>query len=241
MKRGYFLLSRLMFESAIWSDDPHILKLFIYLVGTARHTKKPKAYPTFKIKRGELVTSLRDISDNNEYFNKTIRKWSAGKVSRMLHKLEEQGYINILADTYGTHIKVCNYETYQDTSNYLVDSSGTEADSSGTVVETNNNVNNVKNVKNEKIYVCDNPPTDLEVKLYMLGYVNEKELGLTEEDVRMIHLNFINHYGEEGTNWTYMAGGTKKTKLQRWHSKANKFLLDAKGKKNAKYRKRKLL
>ena len=80
-------------------------------------------------------------------------------------------------------------------------------------------------------FVCDNPPTELEVKLYMLGYVNEKELGLTEEDVRMIHLNFINHYGEEGTNWTYMAGGTKKTKLQRWHSKANKFLLNAKGKK----------
>ena len=148
MTKTYFILSRKIFESAIWRDDPHILKLFIYLVGMARHYNKPQSYPTFKIKRGELVTSLRNISDDNEYFNKTVRKWSSGKVSRMLHKLQEQGYINILADTYGTHLKICNYDTYQTTTNYGANSSGTEANSSGTVVETNNNDNNDKNDKN---------------------------------------------------------------------------------------------
>ena len=151
MTKTYFILSRKIFESAIWRDDPHILKLFIYLVGMARHYNKPQSYPTFKIKRGELVTSLRNISDDNEYFNKTVRKWSSGKVSRMLHKLQEQGYINILADTYGTHLKICNYDTYQTTTNYGANSSGTEANSSGTVVETNNNDNNGKNVNNVNI------------------------------------------------------------------------------------------
>ena len=110
----YFILTRKIFESSIWRDDPHTLKLFIYLIGQARHSKIPKKYSGFEIKRGELVTSLSLIADNNEFFNRgRLGKWSRAKVSRMLSTLKEQGYIMILADTYGTHIKVCNYETYQ--------------------------------------------------------------------------------------------------------------------------------
>jgi len=151
MTKTYFILSRQIFESAIWRDDPHILKLFIYLVGMAKHSKTPKKYPKFKVCRGELVTSLHQLSENNEYFNKGLRKWSSGKVSRMLHKLQEQGYITLLADTYGTHIRICNYDTYQDTKQYGANSCETVAGSCETVVETYNNDNNVKNDKNVNI------------------------------------------------------------------------------------------
>ena len=152
---GCFLLARQIFESAIWRDDPHVLKLFIYLMGQARHNTKPKKYPSFEIKRGELVTSLAKISEENEYSqNGTIKTWARMKISRMLDLLEKQGYIKKLCDTYGTHISICNYNTYQDINNYKCDSSGTQVlqDCYGGVtgVLLNKKGNKDKNVKNDK-------------------------------------------------------------------------------------------
>ena len=154
----YFILTRNIFDSAIWRDDPHILKLFIYLVGNARHSKTPKKYPNVIIKRGELVTSLNDVSENNEYLlNGVIKKWSRAKVSRMLNKLVEQRYIILKSDTYGTHINICNYDTYQDPNTYKSDSGETVVkqlcNNCETTVSINNNVNNENNVNKEKGFV----------------------------------------------------------------------------------------
>uniref|UniRef100_A0A6M3L685 Uncharacterized protein n=1 Tax=viral metagenome TaxID=1070528 RepID=A0A6M3L685_9ZZZZ len=154
----YFILSRYIFDSAIWRDDPHTLKLFIWLVGNARHKKEPKKYPHVIINRGELVTSLANIAENNEYvYRNAVRKWSRAMVSRMLAKLEEENYIKLISDTYGTHINICNYDRYQDPKRYKPDSSETDAkqvcNSSETDSRINKNVkndNNVKNVKNVK-------------------------------------------------------------------------------------------
>ena len=150
---GCFLLARQIFESAIWRDDPHVLKLFIYLMGQARHNTKPKKYPSFEIKRGELVTSLAKIAEENEYSqNGTIKTWARMKISRMLDLLEKQGYIKKLCDTYGTHISICNYNTYQDINNYKCDTSGTQVlqdcYSGVTAVLLNKKGNKDKNVKN---------------------------------------------------------------------------------------------
>ena len=153
MNNTYFILSRNIFESAIWRDDPHILKLFIYLIGNARHSRKDKVYPKIKIKRGELVTSLMQISEDNEYvLNGIIKKWSRQKVSRMLKLLEDQNYIKRVSDTYGTHINICNYDIYQSPDTYKTDTDGTVVErlwnGCGQGVGTNNNVNNDKNGKN---------------------------------------------------------------------------------------------
>ena len=124
---GCFLLARQIFESAIWRDDPHVLKLFIYLMGKARHNIKPKKYPSFEIKRGELITSLAKIAEDNEYHqNSRLKIWARMKISRMLDLLEKQGYIKRLCDTYGTHISICNYNVYQDINNYKCDNGGTQ-------------------------------------------------------------------------------------------------------------------
>ncbi|NOX48276.1 MAG: hypothetical protein GXO89_15005, partial [Chlorobi bacterium] len=151
----YFLITRKIFDSPIWRDDPHILKLFIYLIGEARHSKEPRKYSTCVVKRGELLTSLSQIRDANEFFKRgIITKWSRAKVSRMLNYLEKQGYIELLPDTFGTHISICNYDYYQTKENYKTDSSETVPDSSETVVRTNKND---KKGKNEKKYTT--PPT----------------------------------------------------------------------------------
>jgi hypothetical protein len=118
----YFLITRKLFDSAIWRDNLHVLKLFIYLIGSARHQDKPKVFNNFKVCRGELVTSLSDIADDNEFLERNrVKKWSRAKVSRMLRYLEDKKYIKILADTYGTHISICNYDFYQTQKNYLAD------------------------------------------------------------------------------------------------------------------------
>lgn len=153
---GYFILSRQIFESAIWRDDSNILKLFIYLIGKARHSSDPKKYNGFKICRGELVTSLSQIAENNEYIaNGRLKVWSRSKVSRMLSTLKEHKYIDILSDTYGTHISICNYSTYQDVSSYKSNTSATPLQRACNGDETQMGTNNNgKNVKNEK----ENPP-----------------------------------------------------------------------------------
>lgn len=139
----YFIITRKIFDSAIWRDDPHILKLFIYLIGHAMHSKESKKYNSFEIKRGELVTSLSIIADDNEYmkFGK-LQRWSRAKVSRMLETLKEQNYIEIISDTYGTHIKVCNYYTYQDPNTYKSDTTETQLKQTCNAPETKLNINN---------------------------------------------------------------------------------------------------
>ena len=155
IENGYYLVARKLFESAIWRDDPHVLKLFLYLIGQARHHKKPKKYPGFVINKGELVTSLQEIAENNEYLNRQRpQRWSRQKVSRMLQHLEKKGYIKLLADTFGTHISICNYSRYQDPKAYKADRSGTTAEllrnDCGTAADINNNVNNGNNDKKTK-------------------------------------------------------------------------------------------
>lgn len=146
LKDGCILLARVIEESSIWRDDPHLLKLFIYLILNARHNKKPKRYPGFEVNRGELITSLNSIAEANEWIERNaVRRWSRQQVSRMLAKLQKQERVSLIADTYGTHLKVCNYEAYQNLKTYKrtePDSSVTVADSGVTVLDINNNDNN---------------------------------------------------------------------------------------------------
>ncbi|CAG0939337.1 hypothetical protein BROC_00578 [Candidatus Brocadiaceae bacterium] len=120
---GYFIIARKIFDSAIWRDNPDLLKLFLYLIGKARHSSVPKNYPGFVINRGELITSLLEIAENNEYteLDGHKRKWSNPTVSRMLTRLQKHNLIKKIKDTYGTHITICNYNTYQNHNNYQED------------------------------------------------------------------------------------------------------------------------
>ncbi|MBI2471488.1 MAG: hypothetical protein HYV59_09640 [Planctomycetes bacterium] len=117
---GYYLVARKIHNSDIWRSDPHLLKLFLYLIGKARHSRGPLKYPEFVIYRGEHVTSIDDIIKDNHYIGNRGRltKWSQSKVSRMLRKLKEMGRIEVLKDTYGTHIRIPKYDFYQEPNNY---------------------------------------------------------------------------------------------------------------------------
>ena len=195
----YFLITRKLFESAIWHENPHILKLFIYLIGMARHAKKPKIFPGFEVKRGELVTSLGDIADDNEFITHgKLKKWSRQRVSRMLEKLVIGGYIEKVSDTYGTHIKVCNYGVYQSPETYDSDSSVTGAlrvrDGSVTGAVIYNNDKNVKNGK--KVYI----PENFKMDSAMIKYATEK--GIDPEKVNELFKTFFDYHSDKKTKWT---------------------------------------
>jgi len=156
--QGYFKIYRKIYDSEIWTSDPSLLKLFFYLIGKARHKIKPKKYPNFEVKRGELVTSLRNIADDNHYLkNNKLIKWSPEKVRRMLKTLELLKMIEIPCDTFGTHIKVCNYNTYNPAQDIACDSSVTASDRGVTAVRLNNNDKNVNNDNNNTPPISPKP------------------------------------------------------------------------------------
>ena len=74
-------------------------------------------------------------------------------------------------------------------------------------------------------FVCNNPPTEHIAYLYMLGYSNEKDLHMKPEILKSVATKWYNHYSSEDCNWTYMAGGTKRTKMKDWKSKCRDWVL----------------
>ena len=151
---GYFLVAKLIFESPLWMDDPHLLKLFLWLIGKANYSKTPKKYPFVTISRGELVTSLERIADGNEYSeNNTVKRWSKSKTTRLLEKLKEQEYIKLTCDTYGTHITICNYERYQNHKLYACYEDETPMDASETTWNAVDEQVGIINEGNESIVI----------------------------------------------------------------------------------------
>ena len=229
MVLSYFILSRLIFDSAIWRYSPDILKLFIYLIGTARHSSKPKKYPNLTIKRGELVTSLEQIAADNEYMEGgRLKRWSRQKVSRMLKTLALGLYIECLSDTYGTHIRVIKYNTYQDPSTYKADTYGTDVeqvrDDTGTVVGINNNVNNGKHGNNGKNGSRRNihfaPPTPTDVVKYMSD--NTVKNHVITQSAEVEAEKFMNHYTSNG----WLIGG--KSPMKDWKASVRNWLINVK-------------
>jgi len=151
--KGYFLLSRSLFDSNLWQLPPDHLRVAIYLLGKARHSTKPHTLPDgLTIRRGELVTSMTFISENCSYYeNRMVREMSRKKALNILENLEKIGFLKRNSHSKGTHISICNYDTYQCTDNYNPHKGETvreqSGNSEGTLRDTNKNDNNEKNAK----------------------------------------------------------------------------------------------
>ena len=180
---GYVVFARAAMDSQLWQCGPDVLRLSMYLLLQARFNPVPKKYPGFVVSRGDVLTSLSTISEDCSWFeNRMIRKWSRGKVSRLLAVLSKIGFCRTISDTYGTHLNICKYELYQDLTKYKSDSDGTTPNSDGHETERprtsmDHNSKNVqegcKNVKKEKNIAQTSakrftPPSQEDVKNYCL-------------------------------------------------------------------------
>lgn len=151
-KNGWFKHYRkddedLIHDVAAWS-------IYHWLVGRANvidsdmHLKKQ----SFFLKRGQLVTSIREISETFQWANKVVQ--------RVLAKLQKSGKIGYTSGYTGTVITICNYEEKQRNEDkgehqgihHGIQQGNTEGYSKGYYIEElrNKNIRNKKNTSTPK-------------------------------------------------------------------------------------------
>ncbi len=112
---GFILLSRSIQDKSIWSDDPSMLKFWLYILLKANYNAD-KVYElgSVKIRHGEVLKSYRKIADENEYVsNNRVVRWSTSRIARMLSLLEKSGRITYTKTELGTLIHINNFAKYQ--------------------------------------------------------------------------------------------------------------------------------
>ncbi len=135
IRGGHFLVSRSIFTSAIWGKHPQILRLWLWLLGAAVF-KDGHIFKGHVLKRGELITTYREIADALAYrFNRSVITPTVKEIRIMLSWLKSEGMILMkpivdgtlmnkgrpieLTRAYlGACIFIVNYDTYQDKESY---------------------------------------------------------------------------------------------------------------------------
>ena len=124
---GFILLARDIQDKSIWTEDPALLKFWVWILLNANYRKdKVFTYDGITVRYGEVLKSYRKIGEENEYVsNNKIVQWSTSRIARMLKVLEDSGRITFQATRLGTHIHVLNYEKYQGFDHYKAKVLGT--------------------------------------------------------------------------------------------------------------------
>ena len=235
IKGGYYIKARKIQESEIAHASPYVREIWDWLLKECNHKDKKVGNRT--IHRGQCVRSFRDIQNGLSwkvgYRTERYKKWQCEKSMKWLTRAT---MIATTKTTRGLVITILNYDFYQDPKNY---DSNTDSYNGATMEQQltatiNKNDKNVKNEKKEdsvrkkRPFVVDNPPTEQDGYLYLLGYSNEKGLGFSPERIKKIAMVWYNHYSSKDNNWTYMAGNTKRTKMIDWKAKCRQWILKEK-------------
>lgn len=153
---GYIKLFR-KFLDWEWYDDINCKVVFIHLLIKANY--KDKQWRGKVIKRGQLFTSVENLSAELHLTNKQIRI--------AISKLETTGEIIKNGASDGTYITVCNYDNYQQSEQAEGQAEGepraNEGQAEGERGATTKKDKKEKKEKKERMFV---PPTLDEVKKY---------------------------------------------------------------------------
>ncbi|WP_195970237.1 hypothetical protein [Clostridium thermobutyricum] len=156
MAEGWIKIHRNIQEHWLWNSEPFSKgQAWIDLLLMVNHqdNKIMLGGDLIEVKRGQRVTSLRQLADR--------WKWSRTKVSKFLEVLSKDNMIEYKSDTKKTVLTIVNYELYQDKENtkkpqksHRNDSEVTPKshrnDSEVTQKDTNKNEKKEKNDNNEK-------------------------------------------------------------------------------------------
>ena len=109
MAYGWISIHRKIQQSDIWLDNEPFDKrsAWIDLIMMANHEDKQILFngKFIEVKRGEKITSLKQLSDR--------WRWSRSKVRRFLNLLESGSMIELKVKQRYTSYKVVNYNVYQ--------------------------------------------------------------------------------------------------------------------------------
>jgi DNA replication protein DnaD len=151
MHRGYIRLWRKYQESDFWKERRSFSKFEAWLdiLTEARSNPEPEevviGMSVVTVSRGESIKSLKTWAAR--------WGWSRSKTKRFLDLLSKLHMIRFKSDTKTTHLKVLNYDTYNELRNGNEHQSSINRTSIEHQSSTDNNDKNVKNDKN------NNPPT----------------------------------------------------------------------------------
>lgn len=149
---GWVKLHRKLLEWE-WYGDAHMVHLLVHLLLTATH--EDRKYKGLTIKRGQLVTTIKELADALGASETSTR--------RRMKRLKSGGFLTIKVAHNLTTITICNYDSYQMDKK---ESGGRMAEerrkSGGKTAEAYNNRNNKKgrrsNEDNTSLLSPSSPP-----------------------------------------------------------------------------------
>jgi ABC-type proline/glycine betaine transport system ATPase subunit len=168
---GWIKLERSLLNHWIF-QDPVKFRIWIGLLLIVNHSdqKVNIGQNIYDCKRGQSVRSL--LSWANTF------KVSKDYIRNFFKLLAKDGMITIENIQISTRITICNYDTYQDTSNAKQTTSKRKPNANQTQSHTNKNDKNDKNEKNEikiyKSFLHLSISIDEVQKLYLLGYTQKQ-------------------------------------------------------------------
>ena len=152
IQNGYYIKARIIQQSAIMRQPPHVREIWDYLLMNANHTDK--TYNGNVVKRGQLFRSYQQIRDDLAwYVGWRKNTYSENHTKKAMKFLREALMVETTKELGGVLITICNYDTYQDPKNY---ERTNERTTERTIEEPLRNqsvptlTRMVKNVKNEK-------------------------------------------------------------------------------------------
>lgn len=111
-KKGAFILSRSIFDSDIWFKPAYYIKIWIWLIGKANHSRKRLTGQ--RLFRGQCLVTIREIIEITKwYVGYRAEKLSKSQVERVLDYLRKNDMIETTKTTRGMIVTICNYDTYQ--------------------------------------------------------------------------------------------------------------------------------
>ena len=115
--KGFFLISRSIYESAIWNKPSGHLKVWIFLLGRANHA--PAKYRGFYVERGQFFGTYREIRESLSYYRGWAKEGvNESRVKHIMNGLKKMGMITVKKEPAGVLITVLNYDLYQSAGNY---------------------------------------------------------------------------------------------------------------------------
>lgn len=182
---GWITLHRSILEWEYFSDHK-VFHVFTYLILKANHS--PKSWQGHQVNRGELITSLSNLSTQTNHSIKTIRG--------ILSKLEKSGAISKKGTNKFTHIKVLKYEVYQSKNSTEGHAEGQTKGIQKTI--KGQQLNNDNNNNNENNKTNFNDGADVEIKLFL------EDLFKSDSTVKSIeYLNSVSDYSTAYYNHAY--------------------------------------
>jgi len=186
---GWIKIYRSIHRHWLWSKPLSKMEAWIDILLEANHTQEKVnlGNELFTCDRGEKMYSLDTWGER--------WGWHKSKVRRFMKLLENDSMIELKSNRYTTHLKVSNYNTYQDMRNGTETEVKRKRNGSETEVKPIKELNNDKNDKYNRTFI---KPTSQEVTNYAESI-----------DFKLDGTYWVDHY--EANGW--MVG---KNKMKDW-------------------------